>query len=181
MPRLLVCLVVLGAMLGAGHAEARFDDRDARHACKRFGRDNYNAAGYHGLTVAHPNQNRFVVTGVLERRSGPNRGFRCVVRGGEVARFDVERGQAGASAPSAGAVLGAAAAIGIGAAIVGAISDDHRHDNYRPSSRPHDHQGSWRGRYSPAENITCYRGQRACYFRDERFAPRWTQREFGRR
>ncbi len=181
---LLALAAVIG--LGAPPAEARFDDREAKHACKRYARQSYNAAGFHGLTVHHPNQRRFVVNGVMEHRRGPNEAFRCVVRRGEIRKFEItRRGQPGRPAQgdsvSPGAALGAAAAVAVGAAIIGAISKDHRHDDYRPAPRPHDFRQNWGRAYSPARNITCYRGKRACYFKGERYAPRWTQREFGYR
>lgn len=180
----LLILALAGAVgLAAGPAEARFDDRDARHECKRYARQAYNVGGFHGLTVRQTDRRRYVVNGVMEPRRGPNSAFRCVVRRGEVRRFEITRrgGQGGGDDISLGAALGAAAAVAIGAAIVGAISDDHRHDDYRASSRPHDYRRNWGRAYSPHENITCYRGARKCYFKGERYAPRWTQREFGYR
>ncbi|MEL6766746.1 MAG: hypothetical protein AAFP17_06170 [Pseudomonadota bacterium] len=185
MMRLLPCLLGALALFAADAAEARFDDRDAKHACKRFGRQNHNAAGYHGLTVQRPNDRRYVVTGVLERQGRRDLAFRCVVRDREVAKFDTNRG-GGSSASSdsglsTGEALGAALAIGIGAAIIGAASDDHKHDDYRSSSDGHDHRKDWGRKYLLNDGrIVCYRGQRACYGTDDgNFAPRWTRREFG--
>lgn len=68
------------------------------------------------------------------------------------------------SGAAVGAVLGLAI-VGIAAA---AASKKNRDDNRR----------DWGEAYSPGPDITCYRDQRQCFWRDQ-FSPDWTDSQFG--
>ena len=62
-----------------------------------------------------------------------------------------------------GAVLGLAI-VGIAAAAASKKNRDDRRD--------------WGAAYSPERDVTCYRDQRQCFWRDQ-FSPDWTDNQFG--
>lgn len=163
-------------------ALARFQDGDAKKACKQHGRLNFDAQGYHGLTVSQLKKGKFLVTGVIERARGKDRSFKCVANDGRIASFDVEGrgGGGGGGSSDTDDLLGAALGVALGAAIIGAISSDHKHDDYRAptGSAPPRHQG--RDPFSPAKGITCFPRQQAC-FSDPTggVSTAWTPEEFG--
>lgn len=174
MLRTLICAAILMAPLWPPTADARDPAaREAKHVCKQAARAQYGASGFDNVTAGNLGYGQFEVHGTMFRRSGQSTVFRCRTNRGELSQLVVE----GDSSGDAGAALGAALGIAVGAAIIGAISSDHSHDDYRAPATGQDY-GRARG-YSPVANITCYRRQRACYHVSGRFAPRWTEREFG--
>lgn len=166
--------LALVALLGFAPSDAiaRFDS-DAEHACKRQGRAAHGATGFRGITVAKRGRNDFKVTGVMSRRGQADTSFTCRYRNNSVTEFSAKGGGSDASA-----ALGAVAGIAAAAIIIGALSDDHKHDHHVTPSKPH-HQGGWNDSFSPRNGFTCYERQRACYRPDGKFAPKMTRNQFG--
>ena len=66
---------------------------------------------------------------------------------------------------------GAAVAAVLGLAVVGIAAA-------AASKRDRDDRRDWGNAYSPERDITCYREQRQCFWRDQ-FSPDWTDSQFG--
>ncbi len=66
---------------------------------------------------------------------------------------------------------GAAMAAVLGLAVVGIAAAS-------ASKRDRDDRRDWGNAYSPERDITCYRQQRQCFWRDQ-FSPDWTDSQFG--
>jgi hypothetical protein len=156
---------------------------DAKNACSSNVRRDYNA-GTNSVTVSERGYDRFVVSGVAERR-GEYRSFNCRTESGRVQSLYVagmsrETGSSGNDTGKAVAAVGVAVAL---AAIIAAASskkksheydryDDYRDDNYYRPANTGDS-------YRPASGVICYRRQRACYNAyNERYLASWTQHEF---
>lgn len=153
-------------------ADARWDDRDAKHACKREVRYEFNARDFHGVVVNRRGRNDFNITGVAERSNGRSDiAFECVIRDREVVSLDrVDQHKSGSSkgaAVLAGAVLGAV--------IVGALSKNHKHDGHREHGENERGWGS--GTSRPASGVICYNDKQMCYSKGQ-YSPYWTDEEY---
>ena len=158
-----------------GAALARFDDSDATHACKQQARSQYSATGFHSVTAAKIARDDFKVTGVMSRRGSEDANFTCRYTRGAVAALSVGDSEG----TNTGAVVGAVVGLAAAAILIGALSDDHKHDDHQgDGSRPNG-DGQWGQSYSPRPGFTCYSRQRACYRPNGDFAPKMTNLEFG--
>lgn len=169
-------------------ADARWADRDAKHACKQKARDQYDATHFHGVIVSRKGNDDFDITGVAERRGRSDVPFRCKIRNGNVMSMTSTSSGGGSStgAAAAGVVAGAV----LGAVLLGALSKDHKHDHHREhkdwrDGRHHkDHKGSGdrhsrrdSGAFSPRSGVTCHNYTRMCYS-NGRYDPRATRRHY---
>lgn len=167
---MVLAAAAFAALLAPREAAARFDDTDARHACRQAAVARHGADRLENLTTVNRGGGQFNVTGTLVRHGRHDVVFRCRYDRGEVSTVVKDE------EPSAAAV-GLALGVVAGAAILGAVSDDHRHQDWNGGYGAHGH--GWNDAYSPMDGTTCYRRERACYHDNGRFAPKLTRREFG--
>lgn len=178
MRRTIACLLALALIAPALPAEARFDSDDAERACDREARSEYDAYDIDHLHVIRQDRGRFTVTGLAQRRHRGDVNFTCTYESGRVTRLRSDSGGSGGGSGDGSGAAGIVAGAVLGAVLLGAIARDHKSGDHRRSDDPYDHDSNWDDDYSPADGITCYRGQRACYKRNGAYAPRWTDREF---
>lgn len=173
--RLLVAAALTAVLAPA--AEARFDDRDARQLCAQQLRDAYGAHDFRGIVSRRKAEGVFKVAGRADIRGRRDAGFICETSGNRITRLVVQ-GRPDNSADDEQALAVIAGAL-VGAAIIGAITDDHRTTNHPAAPRPSP-AATQPNVYSPRDGIRCYRDQRKCFrARDMSFAAGMTRHEFG--
>lgn len=178
MKRLIAAILGIAFMLPPSLAHARWNDSDAKYACKQAATNEYGARHFHGLVVNRKGSRTFKVTGVAERRGRSDVVFKCKIKHGQVTSLERQNSSSGSSSLSTGQAVGVIAGAVIGAAIIGAISKDHKNDHHHSSGSGGNHGGNWGKSYKPKKNVTCYRGQRACYKQNGSYSAKWTRREF---
>ncbi|MEZ5875982.1 MAG: hypothetical protein R3D30_14620 [Hyphomicrobiales bacterium] len=179
MRRLLAVPLALTFLTAPNVADARFDDHDATRLCKREAADEFGADDFRGLVVSKKKHDRYKVTGVAERRGSADITFVCEVKDRRVT--DIERtGRAkddhGGSGTKKAIAAGALGAL-LGAVIVGAASNKHKHDDHGESNWDRDRRDNDRGVYSPDPGVICHDFTEMCYV-DGKYDPRTTRREY---
>ena len=150
--------------------------RAAENQCKDQLRQQYSVTRTHDVTTSDRGNGRYQINGNADRNKQTT-SFNCRVESNNVRSLNVGRWT---EKPNGGgdAVAAIGIAIALGAIIAAASSKkkSHEYDQY-----PDGYQGNEYSNdsYNPANGVTCYRQQRACFDNYNNYNAGWTSREFG--
>ncbi len=169
---------LLAASLGAAPAAAQYNPRGAEQICRDQVRNRYGTNGIDGVTSSDRGGGRFVVNGNANR-GNDTAYFTCRVQNGYVSNINMGDWTRRKGNDSGGAIAAVGAAVLLGAIIAAASSKKKSHE-YDTYDNPGYNDGNYgRNSYSPANGVTCYRDQRACFDDRQNYIANWTAHEFG--